>query len=1157
MTTTHPRRVYTTVALLAFLLTAMITRAAVPVEFDIPAQPAPAALKIFTKQSGAQVVYLHDDLEAVVARSVNGQLMPAEALARLFADSGLSIEPTGNGNFVLSRPVAKTGTVEGYVREAGSGRPVAGASVMVAGSGQSVQTDRKGRFTLSDVPAGEHELRVTAEGMQSTRVVDVAIRGGHRHTLSPIGIPQQREGVTQLEDFVVSAKKNDGVIELDPYSVEGRKDKPFVANMDIPRTINDAQPYYIFDAKTIDASGARNLEDFLKQRLTMNTVAVTNGQFAGNNARGTTSSINLRGVGTDKTLVLVDGRRLPGVTINQSASATALQQGDVNGIPIGAIERVEVLPSSASGIYGGGAIGGVVNIILKKDFRGGELRATYDNTWKGGAPRRSVSISHGMVLEGGKTTVMASASWADQKSLRLKDRVEIFRRNMNDILSRDPSFIYSSGSPWLGRLPNIVPNAAGETTLVLKPAFGGAVLNSRNTHVPAGTSPDTIPAQLGAGLLVNSGRWNMEFPSTYQDPSGLLRPLASEPETKAFQLNIRRQMLPWLELTGGIFSNENRSSSTYYPIVSVLTVPANAPTNPFTTAVRVRVPDAGEAPTSATSDIRALSLGAVASLPGNWTAVLDFSKSASRFSSLYSLQDTSAISADLASGMLNPFVDTLEFPREFDRYWRPLHYLSKSRLTEIALKGFGELPALPWGKPNLAVGLERRSAESPESVQRQDYPLTPVRSVDITYYARKSVTDVGYTEMAVPLIKSAWLPGIQALDLQLSGRVENYEVDSGTSSRLEFYGRTPPATSYNGPVLNGQPYFAKADYQSSNYTTGLKYQPVTGVTIRLSQATAFLPPTPDQLIRNPQPNPSLMSINDPVTGQSGVLVSVFSGGNPDLRPQNSKSRNAGIIWEPLWKPLEGLRLNVEYYKIEQFDAITSLGAQGIVNQESLFPGRVVRDGSNVITQVDASMVNLYHRETEGWDLSASYAKTTEWGRFSFFGVGSIIRHNKEQYSQTQPEFDTAGYHPSEGGVPTVKANYSVNWERGGWTAGWTVRHQSSYKQYGAAGGPLSVRNANGAVYSMTYITAQGSDTVPSQEYHDVFVGYAFDKPGEKGSATRPVSAAKLLDGVSVQVGVRNVFDKVPPLDVIYTSYFLSPYGDVSLRSFWVTVRKRF
>jgi outer membrane receptor protein involved in Fe transport len=120
---------------------------------------------------------------------------------------------------------------------------------------------------------------------------------------------------------------------------------------------------------------------------------------------------------------------------------------------------------------------------------------------------------------------------------------------------------------------------------------------------------------------------------------------------------------------------------------------------------------------------------------------------------------------------------------------------------------------------------------------------------------------------------------------------------------------------------------------------------------------------------------------------------------------------------------------------------------------------------------------------------------------------------------------------------------------------------------GAAGGPYSLRLASGGVYAAsTYSTPQGSDHIPGQIYHDAFISYAFGKPKTiAGAAAKSGKAFSLrsfdtafLSGLTVQVGVRNVFNAAPPLDVAYDSnYYLSPYGDLRLRSFWVSLKKTF
>lgn len=1136
---------------------------AAPVKFDIPAQPAPSALQAFIRQSGFDVLYSFDQMEEVRANAVHGEYEPEEALKMLLSGSGFAATPQGGRKFLVAGAGDQHGSIDGAVREAQSGRPVANARVAIVATDLAVITDRRGRFRFEGVASGEHVLLISAEGMQDTKVTDVILKKAHRLSLGPIGIPVKQEGPLQLEPYLVSAKKNDGVVELDPFEVQGRTQQPFFSgNMDVPRTINDAQPYFIFDADSMARSGAGNVEDFLKQRLAMNSVSLANGQNAGLDSTGSatfgnTSTINLRGLGADKTLVLINGRRSAGLS-TVVASGTFVGQPDLNAIPISAIERIEVLPSSASGIYGGSAIGGVVNVILKRDYRGGEVSLNYGSPWNSDARQRAITASYGMALEGGRTHVMFNAHWADARPLLFQDRREVFERALDQIRQNAPSFLFTGTNPFLGSLPNISPSSTLATTLTLK--IGGPI-GSRNTFVPAGTSPTTTPAQLSAGLLANAGAWDFELPDTNQGPTGLRRPLGVSPETRSYGVAVRRQMTPNVEVFVELANNRNESVSVFNPQSFALTVPAAAQTNPFTTAVRIRPATPADFAITAVSDATSVTAGAVARLPANWIAEADATFSENQFDSVFYNIDDTARNADLLSGVLNPFVDTRLFPLAVEKYFAPVVTRGSSTLKDFALRGTGPLPALPWGTPSLVVGLGHRLATTADNEVDRIYPITAASSNLTRYFARDQATTSGYGELTVPLLPREKYRWMHAIDLQLAGRSEHYTVDSGTISATTFYRLANPSTTYAGPTQNGQPFFSRDSYVSTNYTVGLKLQPVRDVILRVSRATAFLPPAPEQLVKNPEIDPNTTFINDPKNPNVGTdfgsglrfyEVNTISGGNPALKPQSSESWNAGIVWEPQQAVLKGLRANLEYYSIRQSDAVGQLGANVIVAQEDLYPDRVTRDASNLVTLVDISSINLYRRETSGWDLSLSYNRSTPLGDVTVHASGSLIRELINQYSPGLPAYDAVDF-PSEGGAASRKAVLGLRWDRKAWSLGWSARYFGAYRQSGAAGGPNSVQFANGGVYlSPAYITAQGSDRIPSQIYHDAFISYEWTRPAGSGMVS------SLLDGLSLQLVVTNVFAKLPPVDVFYASnYYFSPYGDLKERAFSLRLTKRF
>jgi hypothetical protein len=186
-------------------------------------------------------------------------------------------------------------------------------------------------------------------------------------------------------------------------------------NVDIRRTQDDPQPYIIFNKADIQHSGATNLTDYFRTRLTTSPLVADPLQAA--TTDGGASRIDVRGLGTDETLILINGRRAPAFSRIGSAA-----QPDINAIPLSAIERIEVLPTTASGIYGGSATGGVINIILKSNFDGVSASAGYGDSIHAGGDNKRFDILAGLNLEGGKTNVTFTGSYSKTASLLVGDR---------------------------------------------------------------------------------------------------------------------------------------------------------------------------------------------------------------------------------------------------------------------------------------------------------------------------------------------------------------------------------------------------------------------------------------------------------------------------------------------------------------------------------------------------------------------------------------------------------------------------------------------------------------------------------------------------------------------------------------------------------------
>ncbi len=189
-------------------------------------------------------------------------------------------------------------------------------------------------------------------------------------------------------------------------------------NVDIRRTENDIQAYKVATRRDIETAHSDNIEMFLRSREPANVEIRAPSQDLNAGSGSTRSVINLRGFGPQRTLVLVDGRRMPNLPTGQGE----FDQGDLNAIPLEAIERIETLTSTSGGIHGPGAIGGVVNVILRRDYRGADLNVVAGLSDRGDAGRVRLEGRIGFTPDHGRTDVMVVLAHAASDRLRVGQR---------------------------------------------------------------------------------------------------------------------------------------------------------------------------------------------------------------------------------------------------------------------------------------------------------------------------------------------------------------------------------------------------------------------------------------------------------------------------------------------------------------------------------------------------------------------------------------------------------------------------------------------------------------------------------------------------------------------------------------------------------------
>jgi iron complex outermembrane receptor protein len=884
-------------------------------------------------------------------------------------------------------------------------------------------------------------------------------------------------------------------------------------NADIRRTEDDIQPYVVITREAIEHSGAANLEGVLRSLLPMHSGAVSASQQ--NSVTGTASSINLRGLGSDQTLILVDGRRVPGLSFNGAST-----QPDVNGIALSSIERIEVLPTTASGIYGGGATGGVINIILRRDYSGLEGLVTLGDAFQQDRSEFRGELRGGYSFDNAQTSLTFSASRSQSGDLLTEDR-NFLADGRRRILDNDASAVLDSFFPPLGATTNIRDVAGGN--LNLKPSFGGGALGSPFTSVPynyGGPASDN-----GAGLIASAGRYNLDLADTAQSGGGGLRSLLNTPTITSGDLALRHTFTPWLDGLFEVSASRTESRFADAPASSSYFLSASDPGNPFTSDVEVTVPllGADTVSRSTNDEVRLLAV-ATFDLPMQWRGDLEDSLSRVTFSSRSAESSLNfAEAGQISSGAINVFADVNTTGVDFSPFLLPAvrYGPGDTTLNAASLRLSGPLGfSFPGGSPTLSLLLERRDEQLGEfTVQQNGFAAT--------FYRRSQTSQSAYAEIAAPLVSPAnGVPGINALDLQLAVRVDNYLIHSANRS---FDFDPQPRTQVDN------------EFTSTNPTIGLRWAPIGDVTLRASYGTGFLPPRVDFLVPDaPQTFPGFfLGVTDTERGGETLgTIDFISGGNPELRPEHSESVAIGVVVTPRF--LSGFRLSADWTSIDKTDNIQPalfVTPQENFDQALIYaPQRFIRStdpstfgpfGVGPIIGIDATAINIARAHVEAVDFELDQDwRLDDGASLNFSGRATYAISQTQQLTPVAPVVDFVGL----GDTPDWRANGSLTWERGPFTIAWSIDFIDSYR------------------VAPSVAQAQGANSVPAQFYHNLYVGYRIPR-GEGG----------LLSDTELRIDLRNIFNEAPPFQASLgnSDALYSGWGDPRMARYAISLRKAF
>ena len=1005
------------------------------------------------------------------------------------------------------------------------GETAVSRAVSTAGSEQAGSPQNTEAVAVSDV---SDEPPSTQAGMENGSVEDVVVE---------LDELLDRDAIEQEEE---ETKDQRGL--LDKIIVVGTR------NVGVRRFEDDAQPYIVFNADDLRSSAASNLEEFFRTRLPQNAATGTTQQFSSvSGAIGNTSSIDLRGLGSGQTLVLVNGRRAPRVAASLSSSSNGgfnFQQADINGIPIASVERVEVLPATASGIYGGGATGGVINIITRRDFKGGEIQLQYDNTFEFDFDEYRVDGSYGFSLEDGKTNVLLTGSYSGAGELLAGER-DFGRDSLNLLLANDPEAFFGQSRPPLGGTPNI-RSLFGNLIL-----DDGTDLGSNITFVPFGYAG--VASDGGQGLIDNAGQYNL---SPAQDLNGALLPIRQSPEVYSYGISVRRDFTDKLELFLDASFSSNEGQRLLLTTLPRIGMPGGAPGNPFQGFISVNYPVPGaSSETTVTQETLSFVGGGTYELPNDWVLSADYNWSRARSEQIGTapaFDNFFGVNAAIDDGTLDIFRDTSTFPLDLSPFAvvSPNSIIGPrdSILRNAAIRLSGPVFDLPAGPVNFAALLETREEVLEDYyIDSYNFLSRVPGSLDTNYVPeREQSTDSMYAELLIPLFSEKnQLPFVQELDLQISGRFDDYTTQS-------------PAASEEFPVggrgeLPADPIEVdRNEFDSFDYTVGLRYQVNDDLLLRASYGTGFLPPSVGQIFQETGEN-FVIAGNDPKRGGERIFIrgDVRFGGNPDLLPEESESWSLGAIFTPQF--FEGFRLSVDYSVIEKTDEILFADNQLILDNEDFLPGRVTRGeltqadidaGFDVgpVIDVDRSLVNFANTKSEALDIQVDQVfETDQYGDFRFYAIATHLIGVEQQLTETSDPIDRVGFDNSP---LSWRANFGLTWDdpSGAWTLGWNAQYYDSYKVYSSGSNDATIDAS---------VRRHGSDSISAETYHDIFVQHRFDVTNQTFGGA--------LENLELRVGIQNVFDKSPETRPGFapTDGRFSIYGDNRLRRFTVGIRKGF
>lgn len=855
--------------------------------------------------------------------------------------------------------------------------------------------------------------------------------------------------------------------------------------------IEGANPVTVMSRVDIEKFGITSIGDVLQSIPAAGSAINTNNNNGGNG----TTTINIRGIGSNRTLVLVNGKRwAPGL----GGSV------DLNNIPASIIERIEVLKDGASAVYGSDAIAGVVNIITRQDFEGVHASGYMGQYDEGDGNKEQWDIGFGAAND--KGNVYINVSYVEEE-----------------------------------------PTLAGDRDISAVPTFG----------TPEGFGGSSAPPQ---GRFFTFDQAGNAY-SQQGDSNGGLEPwveptsrfnfapfnyLSTPQERTNIYTQARYELSDNLSVNVTGFYGNRKSEQALAPTPlfigtafgdSGFTLAANHPFNPYGVNITTDQSVLDDDPNAREMFLfgrRMMEAGYRSfkqnvdhfQFNGGFEGVIEFADREFFWDANYTYADITQ--NQLTDGLLNMnrVAQAIGDPADCTGECTPLNLfggssdIGEGSITQemldyitftaqdeqsTSLESYsanisGEVFELPAGYLAFAAGYEKRwqsGYDQPDAIIAAGITSGNARQPTSGSFSVEEV----YLELAVPLLSD--MPGVEQLDLELATCYSDYSNFGDTT----------------------------------NSKVGLKWRINEDLLVRGTWSEAFRAPSLDELFSGN--SDSFAPLTDPCNGgeagnpnlpgcagipasyeQPNTQIRTTVGGNANLEAEEAESFTYGFVYSP--EAVEGLSITFDIFDIEVDNAVSSVGAQTILNacaQTGVNLCSLITRGSggNVVDLFNGQ-VNLGGQTTSGFDYNVAYNFETEYGDFRINWDGTYVDERTtivvDPITNTNTEFNDAGLAGDRDVVPRLRTNLSVAWMYDDWTANWLVRF---------IGHTTEACSIDGDVLDQQLCSDPseelGGDSFNELEdmaYHDVSLGYAVN------------------DNLRITLGVNNLFDTDP--EVSYSTF---------------------